>query len=284
MANKEDFFIKLVEFIDKHKNDKIYNTAVKQDIYNKLYDRKLNDKRTNVKAITNIEKICQYYLAGLMIGDRSLTHDIESYIYDGTDYKYKEMFVNIFSEVEFELPDRRVIKNPRIEYNGDKFFIYDGVDKFEAICEEDVVTYKLINKIFLNGNCWKEFENTKKAPVGTISSKLGWIITGTVTLDKTTGDYKVSGITFVLNADLSGLSIVARYSGLHNSAWVSVSTIGYSDAGETIENCKWDGSDIRRGRIYLCKGHNAIASIAGDWDGFYNNISFEKLKNLIESI
>lgn len=284
MANKDDFFNQLVEFINKHKNDKIYNTAVKKDIYNKLYDRKLNGKRTNVKAITSIEKICQYYLVSLMINDWSLKTNIEDYIEEETSWQYKKLFSSMFSEVEFELPDRRVIKNPRIEYNGDKFFIYDGLDKFEAICEEDVVKYKLMNNIFLNSNCWKEFENTKIAPIGTISSKLGWKITGTVILDKVTGDYKVSDITFLLNADLSGLSIVARYSGLHRSAWVSISDIGYSNKGKTIENCEWDGSDIKRGRIYLCKGHNVITSVAGDWDGFYNNISFEKLKNLIESM
>ena len=284
MANKEDFFDQLKAFIDKHKNDKIHNTAVKQDIYDKLFDRKLNNKRTNIKAITSIEKICQYYLAGLMIGDRSLTYNIESYIFDGTNYEYKKMFINIFSEVEFELPDRRVIKNPRIEYNGDKFLIYDGADQFEAICDEDVVTYKLMNKPFLDGNCWEEFENIRKAPIGTISSNLGWKITGTVILDKVTGDYKVSDITFLLNSDLSGLSIVARYSGLHRSAWVSISDIGYSNKGKTIANYEWDGSDIKRGRIYLCKGHNVITSVTGDWDGYYNNISFEKLKALIESI
>lgn len=286
MANKEEFFEQLKAFISKHKNDKIRNSAVKQNLYNNLLDRKLNNKKTNIKGITNVEKLCQYYLISLMIGNQTLTYDIESYIYDGINWNYKDAFINMFSEVEFELPDRRVINNPRIEYNGDKFFIYDGNDQFEAICEEDIVTYKLMATPSLNPNCWKEFENTKKATIGTISSSLGWEVNGTVTLDKATGNYKVSDIIFLLNANLRGFSIVARYSGLHNTAWISVSTtIGYDYMKEElIENRKWDGSEIKRGRIYLCKGHNAIASVAGDWDGSYNNISFEKLKTLIESI
>ena len=288
-----NFYHELQEFINNHENDKIHNSAVKQDIYNKILDRKVNNKRTNVKAITNVTKLCQYYLAAIIVGDWGLQRNIEEIIYEAgnyinaSGYEWSKKFKAIFSEVEFELPERRVLKAPKVEYIDDKFYIYDGNDKFEAEYDS-TVTYNLLPigiNIRLNGNCWGSCEYTREATAGSIVTSMPWNITAKVTYDKVNNKYLLSDVVFYSTYDLQGLELVARYTGLHNSAWVTSYTFGYGSS-ECVANTEWQEhhEEVKRGKVYIFKGSHSIASITGDWDGNYNNLSFDKFKKLLEQL
>ena len=283
-----DFVNELKEFIAKNKDKKTSNEAVDKRIYDKILERRKENKRTNVKAITSTHKLFHYYLAGRMLDCHQLCRSIFDYIYDLTSYSTARDFENMFSEVEIEFPDYRIVDNSKVVVVDSVLIYKDGNQRIEITLDNDVVLHKLLRrKPNLDPNAWKDFECEMKAPIGSISINVPWIFEGTIKYDKNTGEYTASNVALVAAYPTQGKNLICRYSGLNRSAWVSVASIdsSYSSSHrEVFQNCEWDGDNINKGTIYIGNGHNTIASIKGDFDGYYNNISFDKLRDLLNKI
>lgn len=283
---KEDFKDKLEDFINKNKGRKITNSAVDQTIYDKVLERQQTHKRTNIKSITNVTKLCQYFLAAKMLNDRAIMESVREYIYDVTGVStYRSDFEDMFSNVEIEFPDFKVVNNDHVVVENDKLIYRAGDTQQEIKLDNDVVLHKLLKyDPWLDLNAWKNFEYEIKAPIGSITIATTWQIEGTVKFDKNTGEYTASNISLLASYPVEDKNLICRYTGLNKSAWISVSQFARRSSNETIQNREWDGSPINRGTIYIAKGHDVIASVKGDWDGFYNNISFEKLRDLLDQL
>lgn len=293
-ATKEDFVEQLEDFIIQNKDTKFHNFDVDSVLYKKLSERYKAGSNTNVKAIKDVYKFYQYYLIAKMLGSYRIQTDCEHVISDSLSYKAWMDFRDMFSEIEKEMPDYRVLKNPSIVFEDGRYYVMDrDGQEYEAIPQESEVTYMLLpDEPVLNPNCWKKFEYKKKAVPGSINSVYSWKVWGKVTFDKNSNEYHISDIAFILDLsaitnNVNSLCFVARHTGLHNSAWVTEASI---DGGiGAVANSEWTKrhhQTITRGYIYLYKaGYNyeLLSKIRGDWDGFYNNISFEKLKKLLES-
>lgn len=293
-TSRDSFTEELKNFIEENKGKKFQNSDVDPALYQKLVDRRNAGSKTNVKAVKDVYKLYQYYLISQMLGSYRIQTDCEHVISDTLSYKAWMDFRDMFSEIEKEMPDYRVLKNPSIVFEDGKYYVMDrDGQEYEAIPQESEVTYMLLpDKPELNPNCWKKFEYKKKAAPGSIDSIYPWKIWGKVTFDKNLNEYHISDIAFILDLsaitnNVNYLCFVARYTGLHNSAWITEASIdgGYG----AVANSEWTKKHhqtITRGYIYLYKaGYNyeLLSKIRGDWDGFYNNISFEKLKKLLES-
>lgn len=283
-----DLVNELKEFIVKNKDKKTSNEAVDKRIYDKVLDRQKENKRTNVKAITSTYKLFHYYLAGRMLNSHQLCRSIFDYIYDLTSYSTARDFENMFSEVEIEFPDYRIVDSSKVAVVDSLLIYKDGDKNIEITLDNDIVLHKLLkHEPHLDPNAWKNFECEMKAPIGSISINVPWIFEGTIKYDKNTGEYKASNVTLVASYPTQGKNLICRYSGLHRSAWINVVSIdsSYSSGrSEVFQNCDWDGDNINKGTIYIGTGHNTIASIKGDFDGYYNNISFDKLRDLLNKI
>lgn len=283
---KEEFKDKLEEFITNNKGRKITNNAVDQTIYDKVLERQQAGKRTNIKSVTNVTKLCQYFLAAKMLHDRAIMTSVLDYIYDVTGvYTYRSDFEDMFSNVEIEFPDFKIVNNDNVVVENGKL-IYKTKDSQQEIkLNDDVVLHKLLKyDPWLDLNAWKIFEYETKAPIGSIPIATTWQVEGTVKFDKNTGEYTASNISLLANYPVEDKNLICRYTGINKSAWISVSQFARRSSNESIQNREWDGSPINRGTIYVAKGHNVIASVKGDWDGFYNNISFEKLRDLLDKL
>lgn len=286
MSDHSEFKQELKEFIKLHKNDKIYNDAIDPNIYNKILDRITNNKRTNVRAITSVNKLCQYYLAAKMIGKGFLDNDIEDYVGElASNYLYE--FKQMFSEVERETPEYRILKHAKVTFENEQFYIDYKGNKYEAKYDSDMVTYDLLPanvRLSLNASCWGSCCHRCDAPIGSITLSVPWDIHATVKYNKNTNDFLIENVRFYSTYELYGLSLVARYTGLgHNSAWINEFNFG-TNKDTTYRNVEWEeGHDsVTRGKVYIFHHSNNIASIQGDWDGYYNNISFDKFKTLLE--
>lgn len=290
--DKNEFALNLKQFIDDNKDRKFHNSNVNPDAYVKILEKYINKKGTNVRAITSVPKLCQYYLVACMLNDYwGLQHDIENFIEDTLGYTYREDFKTMFDEVEIEMPDYRIIKDPKILYEDNKFYIYDKGIRHDAELYGDMVTYALCPKVHLSPDCWRDFQRTWVGPLGSVSVSVPWIIKGAVIFDKNACKYKVKEVEFCADYNLSGKSIVARYTGMGRSAWIAVSEFRSWDAFGEIsyklsphKNWVQEHDDVIRGNVYIFSGEHAVAKIKGDFDGYYNNLSFDKLKDLLEQL
>jgi hypothetical protein len=283
----------LKSWYETNKNHRYQNTDVKQQYYDKILDRYQNNKRTNVKSITSVDKIVQYYIASLMIKDFKLSRDIEKYVWDIADIRIEGSMSNMFVDITYETPEVKSINNPKLIIEQNKIYMINDNNKIELICEEGIAEYYLLPNLKLNCNCWRDFENMRKAPIGSpgVSISVPWKIRGDVVLDKTNNKYKISKITCIADYSLSysNYNLVARYTGLHNSAWVYKAPIE-SDyclkQGTLYTNKEWEErhTPVTRGNVYIFRGNQEVAHVRGEWDGNYNNMSFEKLADLLEKI
>jgi len=107
----------------------------------------------------------QYYIAAKMLGCSNLQHQITSYVHELIGAYY---FKDIFKEVTFETPEIKSIKNPKLVYDqGVIYMIDENRTIIELICEDDTVLYSVTQyKISVDSNCWKNFEYSRKAPLG----------------------------------------------------------------------------------------------------------------------
>ncbi len=281
-----NFIEELYQWYQANKNNKLHNEDVEQKYYDKILDRKNNNKGTNVKSIKSVHKLVQYYIAAKMLGCYTLIRQIDDYVKDmilAFDFK------NIFDEVTYETPEIKNIGNPKLVYDqGVIYMIDENSNRIELICEDDTVLYMATQyDISVDHNCWNTFEYFRKAPLGMIGVNISvpWIVyTGHVYLDKVNNQYKIKNVELFADYKIDGYDLVARYSGLRNSAWVCTEPFSKYGRGERIENCVWNRSHdpVTKGNIYLFKGSSEVAHIRGDWDGYYNNLSFEKLIELLE--
>lgn len=285
---KDDFGVSLKDFITKNKGKKITNDAIDERFYNKVLERQKENKRTNIRSITNVVKLSQYFLAAKMLKDYRIQSDVLSYIDDLLDWGTRKDFEDMFSDVEVEFPDYKIVDNSKVVIVDSLLIYKDGDKNIEITLDNDIVLHKLLKRRpSLDPNAWKDFEYEMKAPIGSISINVPWIFDGTIKYDKNTGEYTASNVTLVASYPTQGKNLICRYSGLNRSAWVSVTSIdsSYSSSQrELFQNCGWDGDNINKGTVYIGTGHNTIASIKGNFDGFYNNLSFDKLRDLLNKI
>jgi len=284
--DENNFTEELHQWCQANKNNKLHNEDVEQKYYDKILDRKTNNKGTNVKSIKSVHKLVQYYIAAKMLGCNNLQHQIASYVHELIGAYY---FEDIFEEVTFETPEIKSIKNPKLVYDqGVIYMIDENRTIIELICEDDTVLYRATQyKISVDSNCWKNFEYSRKAPLGMpgVNISVLWIVcAGNVFLDKVTNQYKIKDVKLAADYKIDGYDLVARYSGLHNSAWVCTEPFSNYSRGEHFLNAEWnkDHDPVTRGNIYIFRGSSEVAHVKGDWDGYYNNLSFEKLIELLE--
>lgn len=283
-GNKEEFVKELKEFIENNKNNKITNSVVDRKLYDKIYERFVAGKRTNVKAITSVYKLCQYYLIACMISDKKLQFDIKDLVGSIVNYIGIAIFEDMFSEVEVETPDIKQPKNLRVIFENQKFYVSDGNNKYEAAVNDssEVDYYLLPCAVNYNSNCWKDIEHKCSAAPGSIKVSVPWNIKATITFHKDTNKYLLEDIRFYADYNIKGLTLVARYSGLRRSAWVDEVSLDSYIESTTVENKEWEGSSIARGRAYICKNKQSITSIKSDWDGYYHTLTFDQLRELLE--
>lgn len=281
----------LKAWYDANKNHRYQNTDVKQKYYDKILDRYQNNKRTNVKSITSVDKIVQYYIASLMIDDFKLSRDIERYVWDIAHIGIEASMSDMFADITYETPEVKRIKYSKLIIEQNKIYMINNDTKIELICEEDTAKYYLLPNIQLDCNCWRNFENMHKAPIGSpgVSISVPWKINGKVILDKVENKYKISDIRCLADYSLAGYLLVARYTGLRNSAWVCaapIESIYSSTQGTLYANKEWEEehTPITRGNVYIFRHNQEVAHVRGEWDGNYNNMSFEKLAELLEKI
>lgn len=278
----DTFIVELKQFIDANKGKYITNDDIDIKYYDKILQRLYENKQTNVKSITNVYKLIQYYLAAKMLRDNTTKRLINDYVYDNLGYEYSRDFEQLFVNVEIEFPDYKILDGSKVSVVGNSL-VYKDNDKEITIIDTEI-KHNLINShLNLDSNAWKNVENSIIAPIGSIQISVPWKFKGKIKLNKNTGEYCVAEGSLYANYPISGKNLICRYSGLNNSAWINIYSFD-SDTIENIQNRDWNGDEIRRGNIYIAQGYNILASIKGDWDGYYNNISFDKLKELLERL
>ena len=232
--DSDQFIKELKDFIDSNVGHKFNNSDVDKRFYDKIYERKQFNKRTNVKAIKNVKKLVQYQIASQMLN--YCCNDIIDYIYELTDFTYREDFKNMFSNIEYETPELRKINNPKINYINGEFFMDYNNDKVKLTYDSNTVVYSLIplfTYIDVNQNCW-DFINYKcEAPLDSILISVPWEINGNVIYKKDSDTYNLSNVSFIATYDLSNISILGRYSGLAKSPF-DAEPISFE--GRTIED------------------------------------------------
>ena len=280
----------VMDFVIANKNKKFHNSDVGQKVYDKLYERKLAGKKTNVKAITSLFKLVNYYAASKMVYDYELINHIESVLNNVVGYKGASDFENLFSEIEVETPDYRVLNNKSIKkiiFIDNELYTYDGDTRVKIDFDFDGIYEVTVFKSHLNinGNCYSSFIdriNTKLSAIKT-SAPIK-ISSGRLKFDKNTSTYKLENPVFYLDYEIvknGNASIVARYTGLHRSAWICITDL-YNNTSKTIPNSDWEYGEIKRGIVYLYDGSTEIGHINGHWDGYYNVVEFDDLIKLLE--
>lgn len=283
----EDIALDMENFVKENKGRKFHNSDVDQKYYDKVLERKQNKKRTNVRAIKSVYKLVQYHIAELMVGNTNYGDtSVSNYVHDICIYNTYKSFMDMFTEIEYETPSMRILNDPKIERINNDFYVCDSENKIKIDSVESTATYYLLTNIHrVNINCWENFEYYKTVPINSVPVDEPIIVTGTVVFDKKSNIYCLSDIKFKADYNISNISIVARYSGLGRSAWIYAISL-YNGKDTLYRACDWPGDQtIQKGRVYLVNGSNqTVASIKGDWDGYYNSISFDKLKTLLDNL
>ena len=283
MADTNEYVNKLKEFIDTNKDKKLHNSDVDILCYGTILDRRTEERATNVRAIRNVDKLVQYYLASRMLNCRNLVAEIERIISDTLGWAYLNKFIDMFSEVEIEFPAYKILNNPKVEIRGNRLVYIDKSNNEHPVVYDSVAEYKLLRKKpHLDIDAWKDFEYTMKAPIGSINISVPWLYEGDIKFDKFTGEYIALNVCFVADYPVNGKKLICRYSGLQHTSWVSASPLEGDKYSTTVRNSESEFSNsITTGYVYIGEGNRILASVRCDFDG-YNNITFDQLLTLLE--
>ena len=283
--DKQQFANELKEWIDKHKGHKFSNNDVDYILYDRTLERKNAGKRTNIKAITKLNKLVKYTIAFKMLDVKESLRDVDDYIDDLLGVSYRQTFKEMFDNIELETPEIRIIKNPVINADSKFYMIVDG-HRIDLEYDYSIpVKYCLIEKdLQVNHDSWSYVNLSTMAPFGSIAGSVPIKrIEGSVILNKKSKQYELSNVKIFLDLGVERYSLVSRYSGLSNSAWV-VSQLLNGKNWERFENKDWPGDPVKRGYAYLFYGNHMVSRIKCDWDGHYNGLTFDQALDLFTSI
>lgn len=283
--DKQQFANELKEWIDKHKGHKFSNNDFDYILYDRILERKAAGKRTNVKAITKLNKLVKYTIAFKMLDVKESLRDVDEYIEDLLGVSYRLEFKEMFDDIEIETPEIKIFKNPVINADSTFYMIVDG-HRIDLEYDYSIpVKYCLIEKdLKFNIDSWNYVELSTMAPFGSIKGSVPIKrIEGSVTLNKKSKQYELSNVKIFLDLGVERYSLVSRYSGLSNTAWVVSQSLNSND-WERFQNKDWHGDPVKRGYAYLFYGDHMIAQVKCDWDGNYNGLTFDQALDLFTSI